>query len=106
MKDGLINDWIDQHGTQRDLEERFLQSRRLEVPIILVGDDEQDYDEKYTTFFTLMENTGYFDLKVEWQNRIYKLLYDGVTDFQDFDDHCTCKLILIDDFPQIKTPIV
>ncbi|WP_147284250.1 hypothetical protein [Sphingobacterium spiritivorum] len=104
VKDAIVNNWQDQHGTERDLQSRKFETRTLTIPVMIEGNNETDFSIKHQTFFDFIVYAGYFDLKVQRTGRIYKLVYSDVSDYKDYYDHCTFNLILFDDYPQLKTP--
>lgn len=104
-KDGIVVDWIDQNGKQRDLTARTLETRTLVLPVLLEGNNETDFLNKLEAFETWYKNAGYFDFKVYRMNRKYKLCYSEVTEFKGYYDHCTFNLVLFDDYPHLKQAI-
>lgn len=104
VKEGLTNNWAEQNGTERDLTTRVLETRTLTLPMMIEGDSEADFNTKHQAFIDWIVTVGYFDLKVQRTNRIYKLVYSDVSDYKDYYDHCTFNLILFDDYPHLKTP--
>lgn len=104
-KGTLINNWPDEHGTERDLSTRYLETRTLTLPVMIEGVSEVDFSLKHQAFNDWILAAGYFDLKVERLNRIYTLIYDDISDYRDFYTFCTFNLILLDDYPHIITPI-
>ncbi|RQO78115.1 hypothetical protein DBR40_09195 [Pedobacter sp. KBW01] len=104
VKEGLTNNWPDQNGTERDVATRVLETRTLTVPIMVEGTSEADFNLKHQAFVDWIVTAGYFDLKVQRTNRIYRLIYSDVSDYKDYYDHCTFNLILFDDYPHLKTP--
>lgn len=100
-KDNESKVWPDQHGTERSLATRFLESRVLNIPVMIEGDTERDFMLNHQAFQDWIQNAGYFELKVTRLNRVFKLLYSDVSNYKDFYDHCTFTLILLDDFPQL-----
>lgn len=104
VKEGLTNNWADEHGTERDLQSRVFETRTLTLPVLIDGSNELDFSQKHQAFIDFIVNAGYFFLKVQRTNRIYKLVYADVTNYKDYYDHCTFDLILFDDYPQLTTP--
>jgi len=104
VKEGLTNNWPEENGTERDLTTRVFETRTLTIPIMIEGTSEADFNQKHQDFIDWIVTAGYFDLKVQRTNRIYKLVYSDVSEYKDYYDHCTFNLILLDDYPHLKTP--
>lgn len=104
-KDGVVNDWLDQSGAERDLVDRVLASRTLTLPVMLEGASEADFILKLDAFAEWLKNAGYFLLKCYRLNRKYTLCFTDITDFKGYADHCTFNLVLIDDYPHLHPAI-
>lgn len=103
-KDTLVNDWDDEHGTERDVTSRVYKSRSLQLPVMIEGSSRADFLSKKQALVALLL-TGYFNLKCYAINRQFNLIYVDASDFKDYDTYCTMKLIVEDDYPHLNTPI-
>lgn len=104
-KDGLVNDFPDSHGAERDLQNRVLASRTLTLPVLLEGTSEDDFVAKLDAFNLWLKDAGYFLLKCYRYNRQFTLCLSDITDFKGYATDCTFNLILIDDYPHIHPSI-
>ncbi len=105
FKEGVLNDWPGEHGTERLLSSRMLKSRQLVLPVSVVGDGLRDIILKQQDFMDWLRNLGYFDLKVYAVNRIYRLLYSDTADYTINDGFSSLKLICFDDEPHLTRRI-
>ena len=103
LKPGITQDWMDEHGTERDDTNLFYESRVLNLPVMLIGANETDLLTKFQAFKDFLMN-GYFMLKCQKLNRQYKLLYSDMTNVDWQPEFVTFTLTLIDDFPQLIIP--
>lgn len=104
-KPGVENDWEDENGTDRDLTDRQFKTRSLSIPVLLEGDDENDFEDKLQTFREYITTCGYFNLKVLEKNRQYTLLYANISEYNEYSDHAAFTLELLDDYPHTISPI-
>jgi hypothetical protein len=99
-KDGLTNNWADQHGTERDLTARYFESRTLNLPCVLQGATKEEFITRLNAFQQFCLTAGYIDLDAEFLNRRFNLCYQEVSNFQEIDGYAASfTLVLIDDFP-------
>lgn len=103
-KDTLVNDWDDEHGTERDVTSRVYKSRSLQLPVMIEGSSRADFLSKKQAFVALLL-TGYFNLKCYAINRQFNLIYMDASDFKDYSTYGTMNIIVEDDYPQLNTPI-
>ncbi|TZF81821.1 hypothetical protein FW774_17345 [Pedobacter sp. BS3] len=104
-KPGVETNWNDENGTERDDEQTVFESRILNIPVLLKGNDTADYIAKLQAFKELIETAGYFNFKAYGINRQYTLLYSDVSNWQDYGSIASFNLVLIDDYPATITPI-
>ncbi|WP_017258394.1 hypothetical protein [Pedobacter arcticus] len=104
-KDTLVNNWKDEHGTERDLAARVYESAVINIPVLLIGSTVADFVAKRTAFNAMMLN-GRFNLKCLDINRQFDLVYTDTTNFKGDDYYASFTLVCADDFPQLNTPIV
>ena len=97
--------WRDQNGTERDVEETFLESRNLGLSVIMIAADLATFKTNYAAFQAFGAGGDYFILENIPTELSWKLLYDSVSNFQFQRLASTGQLVatfqlnLIDDFP-------
>lgn len=100
-KPGIEIEWADEHGSERDVEVIYYHSRSLTLPVLIESTAANSFEDNLQLFREFITTVGYFNLKAVEKNRQYTLLYDDVSDYEEFEDHATFNLLLIDDFPHI-----
>jgi len=105
-KAGVENNWPDQHGTERENAPIFYDTRSITIPVLLEGTNELDAALKFQALKENVFDPGYFNFKAHALNRQFTFIYDDITDFQEFGSCLTFNLIVLDDFPHLKTAIV
>ena len=105
VKEGLTQNWPDQHGTERDLVSRKFESRVLNLPVLLEGANTADFLIKLHAFQSFCLLGNYFDLDVPELNRRFKLCYSDCTNYSYGETNAMFTLVVIDDFPNTITPL-
>lgn len=111
-KGGYAKSWDDEHGTERDFSAVYLESRILNIPVLLKATSETDFYTKYNALTNFLWNTGYFNFDVVQMNRRFMLCYQEMTPFSKLtllrgNDNVAAEfnVQLVDDFPHLNTPI-
>jgi hypothetical protein len=105
-KEGYSRSWPDEHGTERDLETAFYESRSLNLPFYLNATSESQFYAKYAALQTALLNANRFDFDVIDMNRRFKFYYMDMTAFNKLtiikngdDILCELNIQVMDDFP-------
>jgi len=104
-KESYTYSWRDQHGSDRDVEETFLESKNISISALIVADSLADFKTKYAAFKAFVAGGEYFILESTPTEISWKLIYDSVSSFKFERLANTGQLVasfmlnVIDDFP-------
>src|SRR6476469_7153029 len=112
-KEGYSKNWPDQHGTERDLNQVFFESRVINLYFIMKASSKEDFYSKYAALQTAVVTASRFDFDVIAMNRRFKLLYLNMSDFKKITMiennnkiFIDISITVVDDFPVTNFPIV
>lgn len=83
-KEPLSHNWLDEPGTEYDLDEPEFEDKQLSLKFTILANSEVDFNTKESDFTDLLEAAGTFPIENVQTGRVYSVFYRECTSYKRY----------------------